>query len=439
MVITKNVDVLVVGGSVSGSMAAEVLAKGKLSTMLIEKEKTPRTKACSGIQFPYFEKLLGKTIPKDVLSQNQMTKTVIHIPEEEPSVETRKDMYKRTGVTWWKRMAYNIMDKQVSKMSPIKTDMSMYNFMRNTFDDWMNKEAITSGAEFHDQHELVSFVQNQDTTFTSTIKNKKDSTTLTVNSKYLIAADGPLSTIRRQMHPEHFTTDSDKKGGAMNYYFSANPNKDGIKVDEHALYQVYDANFNSDMFAWIYQKGVDRVNTKETGFPLWVVGTTFDNAQYKDHAEKFVNWACKTYNVGCEGVAKAHPSSENWALDVATLTPKDRFFFGDKNLLVVGDAAGLIDAYRGLGMDSAALSAQYAAKCILDQPNDAIACYTKKMMPITTPMGKKTSNSKHFFANNTALRFHVIDRFVLSGEGKKMVKCIGKNQKENDSDKMQLC
>ena len=43
---------------------------------------------------------------------------------------------------------------------------------------------------------------------------------------------------------------------------------------------------------------------------------------------------------------------------------KDRIWLGERNFLMVGDAAGLIDLTRGVGMDSAALSGRLAAKAI---------------------------------------------------------------------------
>ena len=46
-------DVTVVGGGIAGSVAAQFAARAGLKTLLIEKLKTPRNKACSGIQFPY--------------------------------------------------------------------------------------------------------------------------------------------------------------------------------------------------------------------------------------------------------------------------------------------------------------------------------------------------------------------------------------------------
>ena len=56
----KDYDTIVVGGGIAGSITAEYAAQGGLSILLIEKEKTPREKPCSGIQFPCFERILGE-------------------------------------------------------------------------------------------------------------------------------------------------------------------------------------------------------------------------------------------------------------------------------------------------------------------------------------------------------------------------------------------
>jgi len=56
----EEYDVVVVGGGVAGSVAARFAAKRGFNTLLVEKLKTPRNKACSGIQFEYFRSLLGK-------------------------------------------------------------------------------------------------------------------------------------------------------------------------------------------------------------------------------------------------------------------------------------------------------------------------------------------------------------------------------------------
>ncbi|GAG37729.1 unnamed protein product [marine sediment metagenome] len=52
----EEVDLLIAGAGIGGSVAAKFAAMGGLDVLLIEKCKTPRHKPCSGIQFPYFER-----------------------------------------------------------------------------------------------------------------------------------------------------------------------------------------------------------------------------------------------------------------------------------------------------------------------------------------------------------------------------------------------
>jgi flavin-dependent dehydrogenase len=47
-----------------------------------------------------------------------------------------------------------------------------------------------------------------------------------------------------------------------------------------------------------------------------------------------------------------------------SLMDDERIWLGERNFLMVGDAAGLIDPTRGVGMDAAALSGRLAAKAI---------------------------------------------------------------------------
>ncbi|MCF3652893.1 MAG: FAD-dependent oxidoreductase, partial [Aigarchaeota archaeon] len=103
----EEYDVVVVGGGIAGSIAAKFAAKSGLKTLLIEKFKTPRNKPCSGIQFEYFEKLIGKKIPREKLCKNELSRVEIITP----------------------------------KGRVLKGRMKMLNFWRSTFDSWLNSLA----------------------------------------------------------------------------------------------------------------------------------------------------------------------------------------------------------------------------------------------------------------------------------------------------------
>ncbi len=77
----------------------------------------------------------------------------------------------------------------------------------------------------------------------------------TIFTRYLIAADGMSSKVRKSLQPDHFLQKA--PGGAMNYYCTG----DG-DLDPNALYMINIKAYAPIMFAWIYMKD-----------DLWVIGT----------------------------------------------------------------------------------------------------------------------------------------------------------------------
>ena len=69
----KTYDVVIIGGAIAGPVAAKFCAQLNLKTLLVEQFKVPREKPCSGIQFPYFEKIIGDPIPPERLCNHTLT------------------------------------------------------------------------------------------------------------------------------------------------------------------------------------------------------------------------------------------------------------------------------------------------------------------------------------------------------------------------------
>jgi len=142
--------------------------------------------------------------------------------------------------------------------------------------------------------------------------------------------------VRRKLRPQDFS--NRRAGAAISYYFVGD-----AKLDPNTLYMFYDRQFAPLMFAWAYLKD-DR----------WVIGTGAEENPL-EYAERFLNYVQDKYAVRGEMVKR-----EGFASPMESAV-----YLGQGRTLMIGDAAGLIDLHRGLGMDNAALSARLAAKAIM--------------------------------------------------------------------------
>ena len=305
----KKYDVLIAGGAIAGPVAAKFCAKQNLKTLLIEKDKLPREKPCSGIQFPYFEKIIGDTIPANRLCNNTLSKVEMHFPN--------------------------------GKM--ISSNFPMINFMRDTFDEWLCILAQDYGAEFRDG---CSFKDFDDTDDGIIVHLETEKGLETIKAKYVIDATGMRPVIRRKLRKDDgFQKGS--TGAALNYYFTADGN-----LEPDKLYQFWNIDYNNMMFAWVYNK------TLTDGKDYWVVGTGYDK-DISTRLDSFFDFIKDLYQLTNVKIVKKEGYSSNM-----TFEDDERIWLGEKNFLMVGDAAGLIDLTRGVGMDAAALSGRLSAKAI---------------------------------------------------------------------------
>ncbi len=316
----EEYDVLAVGGGIAGSVAAKLAAEDGFDTLLIEKKEVPRHKTCSGIQYPYFEELIGSDIPEDKLCDNELNKVEMVTPDDEV----------------------------------LNGKMAMLNFWRKPFDKWLNEEAEKAGAVFRDEVELKDFKEKKGY---YKVKLKEKEKEKFVRTKYLLGADGGSSTIRRKLRPGDF---EDLGGGAaINFYFKGDPGD----LDPNTLYMIHKKRFSDWMFSWVYKKDDD-----------WIIGTGSEEDPMET-CEQFYEYVKDKYGLEGEIVDKKGYASGQ----------AENVYLGKDNMLMTGDAAGLVDLYRGVGMDAAALSARLAVKACRKAEKsgkNAIAPYKKLMKRI---------------------------------------------------------
>ncbi|MBU0491656.1 MAG: NAD(P)/FAD-dependent oxidoreductase [Chloroflexi bacterium] len=348
----EQYDVVVVGGGIAGSVAARFAAEHGFATLLIEKRKTPRNKSCSGIQFPYLEKLVGAPIPPDKLCQNELRQVEIVTPSGRA----------------------------------IPGQMKMLNFWRSTFDSWLNDVAAAAGAEFQDETRLLDF-QPDDAGLDLCIR--ADGQEREVRARYLIAADGLYSRIRKQLRPDDFGPRA--TGGTVNYYCMGE-----TSLDPHTLYMIYNVDLAPLMFAWAYLKD-----------DQWVIGTGA-NESPRDYADRLWAYIQERYGFHGEIVRKEGFSSPLVG----------GIFLGEGRLLFAGDAANLVDAHRGLGMDNAALSARQAVRAIIAAERNgqpAADHYQHLMKSLVHKLQANDSKQAQQFASNDHLEAGLTPASLLKG------------------------
>ena len=333
-------DVVVCGGGIAGSVAARLSADHGLKTLLIEQHKTPRNKCCSGIQFTYFEKLVGEKIPQEKLCKNELSKIQMITPQ---------------GKT-------------------MNARLKMLNFWRSTFDHWLNTLAVDAGADFCDETLLKDFQEKEKWIKVAISSGKQQKK---IRTRYLIGADGLRSQIRKKMRPQDF---GKVPGGTVNYYFVGDSH-----IDPNTLYMFYERKFSPLMFAWAYMKD-----------DQCVIGTGADSNPLK-YAEKFFNYVKEEYHLHGEIVKREGFSS----------TLKEGVYLGEKNILMTGDAAGLVDLHRGMGMDNAAISGRLAVKAIIQSEGTGyspIGVYQDLMKRIVRNLENHAKKQAERYTSNEALK-----------------------------------
>lgn len=138
------------------------------------------------------------------------------------------------------------------------------------------------------------------------------------------------------------------------------------------------------MFAWVYLKD-----------DQWVIGSGADHEPLK-YAERFFNYIKQKFSLRGEMIRR-----EGFASPLKSgISP------GAGNILIAGDAAGLVDLYRGLGMDNAAISGRLAVKAILESEETGrqpCEVYNRLLKGIVRKIDRNAARQRAIFATNESL------------------------------------
>ncbi len=302
----QDFDVIVVGGGPGGSTAARICAQHGLKTLLVEKERFPRYKSCGGCLSLKTVRLLEFDLG----------------PIVERAVETV-------------RFTYGLKDPfTIRAQRPM-----VFMVMRDRFDHFLIQKALEEKAEVIEGRRVISAEETGEGVVVETASGQRYS------SRYLIGADGPTSRIAhafalvpRDTHGSGFGLECEIPYTSLKGF------------PEEALERIHlDFGRIPKGYGWVFPK--------REGLSIGIGGMLFNENKVKirHHFDTFLN--------GLPYIPK-----EEGRAAVGHLLPAfwdERQKIAHRRVLLVGDAAHLMDPLMGEGIYYALQSGRLAAEAIL--------------------------------------------------------------------------
>jgi len=181
-------------------------------------------------------------------------------------------------------------------------------------------------------------------------------------TKYLIGCDGALSIVRKKIFKKEIP-----------FYIGVQEIIKTSKQFDHAFF-IFDSEI-TDFYSWIIPKP-----------PYIEIGTLLDPFDSKDKYKKFK-----------EKLSTKFGLNENGKIDSAIVLRPDSIndiFLGDKNVMLCGEAAGLISPSSAEGISYALRSGESCAKAINSKKENIYEEYANNCKELVERLKKKFEKSK---------------------------------------------
>ncbi|MFH1445501.1 MAG: FAD-dependent monooxygenase [Nanoarchaeota archaeon] len=318
-----NYNVVIVGAGAAGLMAAITLSRD-FRVLVIECRSLPRQKACSGIivtqGFEIFEKL-----------------------KPPPYVYREPKNINITYLDW-------------DNNKDVATKKNFLNTDRKTFDGWLFEHASEfENIDICDKTRLLDFYSAEDNKIVTILRSERDEVK-SLATRYVIGADGAMSTIRKRLYNKEIP-----------YYIAIQETIKSKMLDR--AYFIFDKEI-TDYYCWLIPKD-GKVE----------IGAAMEPYNAKEKFERFKCKVEKEFGIAGRGFLESG----------IILRPRNinDIFLGEKNILLAGEAAGLITPSGAEGISNALRSGEFAAQVINDLPENALLNYAEKCRDLLKRFQKK--------------------------------------------------
>jgi flavin-dependent dehydrogenase len=266
----------------------------------------------------------------------------------------------------------------------LEGNMPLLNFWRRDVDSWLNELAVNAGAHMFWGGKISGFDAEDDC---ANIKINSES----IKTKYVIGADGlsPVSYTRKYLFPENFS--SKVTGASLNLHYEG-----WSSVRPDTLYLYYRRRLSDLMYSWVFYKN-----------DILVIGTS-STEKLGAYTDAFLEMVKTKFDIVGTEIRREGYSTYC----------KGGVFLGKDRVLLAGDAAGFLDLYRGVGMDSAALSGRLAALSIIDSLKGGEAPlrnYKRRSEKLVSMINKNAIKQTARYESDGALEDSLSYRNVIKG------------------------
>jgi geranylgeranyl reductase family protein len=314
-------DAIVVGAGTAGCLAAKTMAEKGLKVCLVEKK--PKAE-------------IGEKICGDALGEHHLTFLGLEKPQG-GEFETKIDGMKIFSPD--EKTVFTVADK----------DFKGYILNRHLFGQWLLKKAIDAGAQLQESTNLRSPIIEKGAVVGITAKNMKSGKVSELRSKVVVDATGYFGMVRKQL-PAELGVDRELDNSDVEACYREIRQ---LKADnENKRYcEIYlNQTASPGGYIWIFPKGNARVNVgigailRKTGYPNpkeQLYATAYKKPMFKD-------------STVISGGAWFDPVRR----------PLDNMV--GNGVVLVGDAASLVNPIHGGGIGPSMLSGFFAGQQIVE-------------------------------------------------------------------------